>query len=186
MDNVQPGDMDTIHDAAKIAWIQHHGQTRAGGQPYIYHPMRVAGLVTLWGDDENDVLLTSDMIAAAWLHDVYEDTDFISPMLNCVNSTVERLVDELTNRFTKEAFPKLNRARRKTAEIARISDISPEAQIIKLCDRIDNLDTVKDKRGKKFHALYCDESQALAEAIPVGPFLHVQLYGILGRIRNLI
>ncbi len=175
--------MNVINEAARTAWILHHGQTRAGGGPYIEHPMRVAGLVSIFGDDESTVTFTDNMIAAAWLHDVYEDTDLDSPALNCINPIVERLVDELTNRFTKALYP-VNRAVRKKAEIDRIAIISPEAQIIKLCDRIDNLSTIQAKKGKKFHALYCDESQALAEAIPVGPFLHVKLYGMIARIRK--
>ena len=175
--------MNVIHEAAKLAYNLHFGQTRAGGEPYINHPMRVAGLVSIFGDDV-DTPITNDMIAAAWLHDVYEDTVLDSPALNCVNPVIEKLVDELTNRFTKVVYPDMNRTVRKKAEIHRIATISPEAQIIKLCDRIDNLNTVRDKKGKKFHALYCDESQALAEAIPVAPFLHIKLYGIIARIRK--
>ena len=174
--------MNVIHESAKLAWTLHHGQTRAGGRPYIEHPMRVAGLVSIFGDD--GVTLTNDMIAAAWLHDVYEDTEMRSPSLACISPEIEHLVDELTNRYTKETCSKMNRAKRKEAEIRRIAAISPEAQIIKLCDRIDNMETIQDKKGKKFHALYCDESEALAEAIPVGSFLHVKLLGMIGRIRK--
>ena len=176
--------MNVIHESAKLAWSLHHGQTRAGGRPYIEHPMRVAGLVSIFGDEDIDTPLTNDMIAAAWLHDIYEDTEMDSPGLTCINPVVERLVDELTNRFTKETCKKMNRAKRKEAEMRRIANISPAAQIIKLCDRIDNMETIRDKKGKKFHALYCDESEALAEAIPVGPFLHVKLLGMIGRVRK--
>jgi (p)ppGpp synthase/HD superfamily hydrolase len=177
--------MDTINEAAKLAWSLHSGQTRADGGPYIYHPMRVAGLVSIFGDGESTVTLTSDMVAAAWLHDVYEDTDLDTPMLNCINPTVERLVQELSNRFTKEIYPDMNRTVRKKAEIDRIAAISPEAQIIKLCDRMDNLNTL-EKKGKKFHALYCAESYALVEAIQVGPFLRAKLYSMIAKIRKTI
>jgi len=176
--------MNIINEAARMAWILHRDQTRASSRPYIEHPMRVAGLVSIFGNDESTVTLTDNMIAAAWLHDVYEDTDLDSPSLNCINPVVERLVYELTNQFTKAVYPDMNRAVRKKAEIARIVAISPEAQIIKLCDRIDNLNAIWDKRSKKFHALYCDESQALAEAIPVAPSLHVELYSMIARIRR--
>jgi (p)ppGpp synthase/HD superfamily hydrolase len=176
--------MNTIHESAKLAWSLHHGQTRAGGQPYIYHPLRVAGLVSIFGDDAEGTPLTDDMVAAAWLHDVYEDTAFNSPELNCINPVVERLVDELTNRFTKATYPKWNRKKRKAAEQDRIARISPAAQVIKLCDRMDNLDTIKAKKGKKFHALYCDETQALLEVIPVAPCLHCKLYGMIARIKR--
>jgi GTP pyrophosphokinase len=176
--------MNTIHESAKLAWSLHYGQTRANGQPYIYHPMRVAGLMSIFGDDAKGTPLTDDMVAAAWLHDVYEDTNFDPPALNCINPVVEKLVDELTNRFTKEARPKWDRKKRKDAEQDRIAYISPAAQVIKLCDRLDNLDTIRDKKGKGFHALYCDETQVLLEAIPVAPFLHSMLYSMIDRIRK--
>ncbi len=175
--------MNIIHEAAMTAWCLHSGQTRAGGQPYIYHPMRVAGFVSLFGDDDKGTPLTNDMIAAAWLHDIYEDTDMNSPGLNYINPVVERLVDELTNRFTKEAYPNMNRAERKGAEIPRIAAISPAAQIIKLCDRLDNLETIQEKE-KKFHALYCDESDALIDAISVGPFLQIKILDRISQVRK--
>ncbi len=176
--------MNVINEAARLAWMLHHGQTRAGGGLYINHPMRVAGLVSIFGDTESTVILTNNMIAAAWLHDVYEDTYIKSPSLNCINPTVEHLVNELTNRFTKAVYPSMNRASRKKAETERLSTCSPAAQIIKLCDRIDNLDTIQDKKGKKFHTLYCDESYALVEAISVSPILRVKLYSMIARIRK--
>jgi len=176
--------MNIINEAAQMAWCLHHGQTRADGGPYIYHPMRVAGFVSIFGNMEETVTLTDDMIAAAWLHDVYEDTDLDTPMLDCINPVVERLVNELTNRFTHEIYPGMKRASRKRAEIDRITRISPEAQIIKLCDRMDNLNTIKAKKGKKFRALYCAESYALVEAVSVSPFLRVKLYGMIAEIRR--
>lgn len=171
-----------IHESAKLAWELHLGQTRAGGQAFIYHPMRVAGLVSVFGND--GARLTEIMISAAWLHDVYEDTKLDPPMLSSIHPDIDKLVDELTNRFTKVNYPKWNRKRRKAAERDRISEISPEAQTIKLCDRIDNLGSIFDKKGRKFHKLYCDESEALADAIPVGPYLHDLLYSGIEQIRS--
>jgi hypothetical protein len=49
---------------------------------------------------------------------------------------------------------------------------------------MDNLDTIKAKKGKKFHALYCDETEYLLEVIPVAPSLHYELYAMIVRIRK--
>jgi len=49
---------------------------------------------------------------------------------------------------------------------------------------MDNLETIQAKKGKKFHALYCDETQALLEVILVAPFLRIKLYGMIARIRK--
>lgn len=53
--------------AREIAERAHSGQVDKAGRPYIEHPAAVAEKVTVWLD-------TDDAVAAAWLHDVVEDT----------------------------------------------------------------------------------------------------------------
>jgi (p)ppGpp synthase/HD superfamily hydrolase len=166
--------MSMIRNAARLAHICHKGQTRRGGKPYIEHPHRVADMVMLLDDDE--VIITDAMIAAAWLHDVYEDCD-IQPrqLIDATNRVVDRYVEELTNVYVKEAYPEWNRKNRKTEEARRLAEVSPPAQIIKLCDRIDNLKTAS-KKGKKFALLYCAESEILASALTVGAKLQAEIF----------
>ena len=54
--------------AFEFAYQLHRGQMRASGDPYIAHPVAVAGLLRSLGGD-------SAMIAAGFLHDVVEDTE---------------------------------------------------------------------------------------------------------------
>ncbi|MDR3068023.1 MAG: HD domain-containing protein [Cellulomonas sp.] len=54
--------------ARQIATRAHAGQRDKAGHPYLGHPARVADRVAASGGDERAV-------AAAWLHDVLEDTD---------------------------------------------------------------------------------------------------------------
>ena len=54
--------------AFSFAYDLHAGQRRKSGEPYIAHPVAVAGLLRDLGGDEA-------MIAAGVLHDVVEDTD---------------------------------------------------------------------------------------------------------------
>lgn len=61
-------DFSLVVRAATFADLLHRGQTRRGGEPYINYPMRVAGTITLAR------FVTPEMVAAAWLHDVVEDT----------------------------------------------------------------------------------------------------------------
>ncbi len=169
--------MNTVQQAAQLANALHSGQTRACGEPYINHPLRVAGAVTLLDN------ATEDMIAVAWLHDVYEDTLFSAPSLvNPFGHTVNEMVVELTNAFTKEAFPSMNRASRKAAEVKRLANVSSQAQIIKLCDRIDNLRTIGAK-GRGFALLYCDESDALAEVLTAAPDLREEIFKLTQELR---
>lgn len=170
--------MNIIHRAALTASTLHRGQTRACGEPYINHPMRVAGAVTLLDD------AAEDMIVAAWLHDVYEDTYYSSPMLmNPFGRKVDILVAELTDTFASKTYPGLNRARRVAFEISRLAGISPQAQVIKLCDRIDNLRTIGAKGGGKFALLYCNESDALAEVLTAAPDLQEEIFKLTQELR---
>jgi GTP pyrophosphokinase len=56
-----------LRTAGWFAAHAHHGQRRRSGEPYITHPLAVAGLVASWGMDDAS-------IAAALCHDVVEDT----------------------------------------------------------------------------------------------------------------
>ena len=58
---------DAITEAYRIAAGSHKGQLRRSGEPYITHPLAVAGIVARYGMD--DVT-----ICAALLHDAVEDT----------------------------------------------------------------------------------------------------------------
>jgi len=59
---------DLVTTARQIATDAHRGQVDKAGAPYIGHPARVAGHAAAAGGDER-------VVAAAWLHDVVEDTD---------------------------------------------------------------------------------------------------------------
>lgn len=62
--------------AARFAREAHGSQTRAGGAPYYWHPMAVARI--LWDNGHRD----PDLLRAAYLHDVLEDTKVSSYELN--------------------------------------------------------------------------------------------------------
>src|ERR1700728_3771428 len=61
------GDVDLIRRAGVAAINAHEGQLRRTGEPYVTHPIAVAGIAADLGLDE----IT---IAAALLHDAGEDT----------------------------------------------------------------------------------------------------------------
>ncbi|MFA5828390.1 MAG: HD domain-containing protein [Candidatus Shapirobacteria bacterium] len=57
-----------IRKALRLAAVQHDGQYRKDGvTPFIIHPIEVAMIVSEYTDNE-------DIISAALLHDVLEDT----------------------------------------------------------------------------------------------------------------
>ncbi len=106
------------------------GQKRKySGDDYIVHPARVAETVfNAGGSDE--------MIAAAWLHDVVEDTEVSSDViLEVFGPLVHELVADLTDLSKPEDG---NRAVRKGIDADKLALASRDAQIVKLADLIDN------------------------------------------------
>lgn len=63
-----PNDISLVCQAFEFAYCLHQGQKRASGEPYIAHPVAVAGLL-------RDLGGSAPMIAAGFLHDIIEDTD---------------------------------------------------------------------------------------------------------------
>ncbi|HSI68906.1 MAG TPA: HD domain-containing protein [Gillisia sp.] len=86
-----------------------HGkqQRKYSNELYIEHPKRVAELV-------RSVSHTTEMICAAYLHDVVEDTPVsINEIYEKFGAEVGGLVAELTDEFMKSNYPHLNRKTRK-------------------------------------------------------------------------
>ena len=159
-----PGDL--IINAARLAAEAHEGQQRYDGEPYINHPMRVAGMVTLCSKT------TETMIAAAWLHDVIEDTDLSVDDLfdKGFPARVARWVNILTNVYTKDAYPDLDRKERKLSEHTRLGrEPCYFVHTIKLADRYDNISKMmKSGRSQSWAKTYLRETWELVEALEYG------------------
>jgi GTP pyrophosphokinase len=66
-DYVPDVDLDIIERAYIYSARVHEGQVRLSGEPYLSHPLEVAGILA-------DMKLDPESVAAALLHDVIEDT----------------------------------------------------------------------------------------------------------------
>lgn len=166
--------MDTILEAIKEFADQAHGdQTRKyTPERYIVHPVRVMEMCRKY---ENRL----EVLAAALLHDVVEDTpvtnaaivDFLQTLMPRSQALeIGKLVVELTDVYTKKAYPHLNRKQRKELEAKRLGQASADAQTIKYADIIDNcLDIlVHDPEfGRKFQA----EGRAILKLMTKGNLL---------------
>lgn len=150
-----------VVDARQFAAICHQGQFRkyqASQVDYSTHPCRVAEWVATL---ENTTL---EMVCAAYLHDVVEDCGVsLETISQRSGSTIGNLVKELTN-TSKIDLPRASREERRAADRARLAKVSPEAKIIKMIDRIDNLREL-DGAPIDFILLYCDEVEKLRELI---------------------
>jgi (p)ppGpp synthase/HD superfamily hydrolase len=123
---------------------QHCDQVRKyTGEPYFNHLLAVATAAEKTG------------VNYGWeiglCHDLLEDTecaigDLQSALINFGYSygctQIVKGVIDLTDVFTTEAFPYLNRTIRKQCEALRLHTISRTGQIIKCCDLIDNTKSI--------------------------------------------
>lgn len=98
------------------------------GEPYTAHLARVARTVAIATDDEQ-------VIAAAWLHDVVEDTPTtLADVEREFGPGIAALVAALTD-VPREAG---NRRQRKALDRARLAAAGPRAQTVKYADIYDN------------------------------------------------
>jgi (p)ppGpp synthase/HD superfamily hydrolase len=146
-----------VSKALAFATAAHEGQSRKyDGEPYIVHPIAVSELVSSLTEDE-------DMVIAALLHDVVEDTEVTGEEIHKhFGDRVAELVYDLTDQFTSETYPNLNRKIRKRLEAQRLGKCSKDVQLIKICDMADNTKSIiKDDPG--FASLFLREKSYILE-----------------------
>ncbi len=153
--------MNNILKAISFAAKAHGEQKRKyTGEPYIVHPIAVAMILANYFPDH--------VIVAAILHDVVEDTPVVLATISeAFGYKVSALVHELTDVYTKEAHPEMNREQRKRAECERIAGVSYEAKSIKLADLIDNTESIV-LHDPKFAKVYLDEKQNMLRVLADG------------------
>lgn len=132
-----PEQVAFVRKAYELALAAHANQIRKSGEPYIIHPIGVVGiLVGLQMDDKT--------LAAAFLHDVVEDTDYtledIKARFGCV---VANLVNGVTKLGKIEYISKEDRQIENYRKmfLAMARDI--RVVLIKLADRLHNMRTMK-------------------------------------------
>mmetsp|Transcript_133823 Transcript_133823/g.199021 ORF Transcript_133823/g.199021 Transcript_133823/m.199021 type:complete len:208 (-) Transcript_133823:42-665(-) len=122
--------------AANFAALKHVNQRRkVGDVPYINHPIGVANYLTEIGKVDDIIA-----IQAALLHDTVEDTDTsFEELLEVFGEQVTNVVREVTD--DKD----LNKVERKKAQIEHAKHCSTAAKLVKLVDKLYNLnDILKD------------------------------------------
>jgi (p)ppGpp synthase/HD superfamily hydrolase len=104
-----------------------------GGGLYIEHPKEVAVVLVATGVTDPEV------IAAALLHDNVEDTSTtLSEIEEGFGARVAKIVGDLTDRYTQEAYAHLPIGQRKDLERERLAGVGQESRLIKIADLISN------------------------------------------------
>jgi GTP diphosphokinase / guanosine-3',5'-bis(diphosphate) 3'-diphosphatase len=148
-------DLKLVREAYKFSDAAHLGQFRTSGQPYITHPIAVAGLCADWK-------LDAQAIMAALMHDTIEDQGVTkSELIEKFGAPTADLVDGLTKldklHFSTREESQAESFRKMLLAMAR--DV--RVILIKLADRLHNMRTMqamaRDKReriARETHEIY--------------------------------
>ena len=132
-----------VQDAYVLAHEAHDGQMRSSGDPYITHPIAVAGILA-------DMHMDHETLMAALLHDVIEDTHYDKDDLEqAFGNTVAELVEGVS-KLDKLAFSSKQEAQAENFRkmmMAMVQDI--RVILIKLADRTHNMRTLGSLRPDK-------------------------------------
>ena len=136
-------DLGIIERAYIYSARVHEGQIRLSGEPYLSHPLEVAGILT-------DMKLDVISVAAGFLHDVIEDT-------HAAPEDIEDLfgpeVRHIVSGVTKLSSLSFHSSRARQAEslrkmfLAMADDI--RVILIKLADRLHNMRTLQFHNAPK-------------------------------------
>ena len=131
-----PEDIERVQAAYDFAFHAHEGQRRRSGEPYITHPVAVAGLLA-------DLKLDSQTMIAAILHDVMEDTPIAKEEITTrFGPEVAELVDGVSKldqiQFRSRAEAQAESFRKML--LAMVRDI--RVIMVKLADRTHNMRTL--------------------------------------------
>jgi guanosine-3',5'-bis(diphosphate) 3'-pyrophosphohydrolase len=123
-----------ILKAAQFAARKHRNHRRKdrNHSPYINHPINVAFLLAVEGGIDDP-----EILAAALLHDTVEDTDTLPEEIESLFG--KRVHDIVTEVSDNKTLPKKERKKR---QVEHAPVLSSEAALVKLGDKIDNVNDV--------------------------------------------
>lgn len=167
-----------LKKAIDYAVRMHKGQTRLNGEPYIKHPLHVVQNVLKYKKSKN----IETLLISACLHDTIEDTEAtyydISQNfgLQVASLVLELTTDEdMKNALGKQQYLSI-----------KMKNMSSWALVIKLCDRLDNVNDLLDCKDEKFKNKYVTETIEIMDYLLKNAKLSNTHIAIIGQILCLL
>lgn len=156
---------DLICRAFDFAYKLHEGQRRVSGEPYIAHPVAVAGIL-------RDLGGSSSMIAAGFLHDIVEDTEVSCEDIEERFGPEVRVLVEGVTKLSKFNFSSKKERQAENFRrmfLAMAKDI--RVIVVKLADRLHNMQTLEhlaDEKRRRISQETRDIFAPLANRLGIG------------------
>jgi len=142
-------DLTKIKEAFELGEKLHRGQMRKSGEPYFNHPIATAHMLSDMGADR-------DTLVAALMHDTVEDTPVtLEEIDRTFNGDVKMLIDGVTKLSREDIGEKatLDEQLETLRKIITLMEQDVRIMVIKLVDRLHNMQTVGFLTPEKQHAL---------------------------------
>lgn len=141
-ERVSPSDLQRIREAFELARNAHADQKRKTGEPYILHPIAVATICA------KELMLDTNPVMAAFLHDVVEDTDYT---MEDIESRFGHDVAFLVRVVTKQKKDKYDESKQVDNYKQMLDSVQYDirALLVKLADRLHNMRTLSSMRPDK-------------------------------------
>lgn len=135
--------LELIRRAYDLSEKMHGDQKRLSGEPYIIHPLNVAGIL-------NELRLDESVLAAALLHDVVEDTEYTKEeMVRDFGDEIAGLVEGVTKISEIKSQSKETEAAENIRKMLVATIQDARVIIIKLADKTHNMRTLKFQPPEK-------------------------------------
>jgi len=154
----------------------HEGQMRDSDVPYVIHPIRAT--ITLAGEL---MIQDIDMICACLLHDVVEDGGVsLASIESEFSRETARLIEGVT-RHRPDNETEEDKIKRKAEKFHEIAQKDEKIRIIKLCDILDNMRSMKyiDEAHENFKKIPRWKKELKEFVLPIAQNTNEQLYNLL-------